>query len=189
MGLFTEAFNRPADAFRRRSGKLSWIFVIAAVLIVTVFDQVINYYVNAGNFDVTIDVFNMIWLSGAGVATYLAACIVLWAVCRVFGSKTNLPDYFKTWGITYIPTAICALAVSLAETYFYVFWNNSIWGMLLSIAFVAILIWKIVLYVIFLREVADLKGKKLAGAFILCGIAILALAFADMQVGLKTPML
>jgi hypothetical protein len=84
---------------------------------------------------------------------------------------------------------ICALAVSLAETYFYVFWNNSIWGLLLSIAFVAILIWKVILYVLFLREVAGLHGKKFAGAFILCGVAILALAFADMRLGLKCPIL
>ena len=189
MGLFADAVNRPADAFKRRSGKLSWILVITAVLIVAVFDQMINFYVNAGNFDVAIDVFKMIWISGAGIATYLAAGLLLWAVCKAFGSKTNLRVYLGTWGITYIPTIICALAVSFAETYFYVFWNNSIWGMLLSIAFVAILIWKIVLYVIFLREVADLKGKKLAGAFILCGIALLALAAADMRIGLKTPIL
>lgn len=189
MGLFADAFNRPADAFKRRSGKLSWILVIAAVLVVTVFDQVINYYVNAGNFDVSINVLKMIGLFCAGIATYIVAGLLFWAVCKALGSKTKLPVYLRTWGITYIPTIICAAIVSLAETYFYVFWNNSIWGLLLSIAFVAILIWKIVLYVIFLREVADLKGKKFAGAFILCGIAILVLAFFDMQIGLKTPIL
>jgi hypothetical protein len=189
MGFFAEAVNRPADAFKRRSGNLSWIFVVVAVLIVTVFDQVINYYANAQNFDVSIDVLKMILLSGAGIATYLAAGLLLGGICRAFGSRTALPVYIRTWGITYIPTIICALAVSLAETYFYLFWNNSIWGMVLSIAFVAILVWKIILYVIFLREVADLKGKRLAGAFIVCGIAILALAYADMRIGLKTPML
>lgn len=189
MGLFAEAFNRPAEAYRHRASTISWIFVIAAVLFVTVFDQITNYYANIGNFDVTIDPVKMLLLVGAGIATYMVACIVLYILCRAFGSKTPLSVYFKTWGISYIPTAICALAVSLSETYFYVFWNNSLWGMLLGIAFIAILIWKIILYVIFLREVAGLKGKKLAGAFILCAITFLALAMADMRIGLKSPIL
>jgi hypothetical protein len=189
MGMFIEAFNRPTEAYRRRSGHIAWVFVIAAVLFVTVFDQITNYYANIGNFDVAIDPLKMLYLAGAGIATYLVACMVLWAICRAFGSKTQLPVYFKTWGISYIPTAFCALAVSLSETYFYVFWNNSLWGLLLSIAFIAILIWKIILYVVFLRETIGLKGKKFAGAFILCAVVFLALAMAGMRIGLKSPIL
>ncbi len=189
MGIFMEAFNRPAEAYRRRSGHIAWIFVSVTVLFITVFDQITNYYANIGNFDVAIDPVKMLLLAGAGIATYLVACIVLFIICRAFGSKTHLPVYFRTWGISYIPTAICALAVSLSETYFYIFWNNSLWGMLLGTAFIAILIWKIILYVVFLRETAGLKGKKFMGAFILCAIVFLMLAMADMRIGLKSPVL
>ena len=189
MQLFLEALNRPVDAFKRHYNRLSWIFVIIAILTVTVFDQFINYFVNSADYPVYIDVFKMVWLSLAGGATYLIICAVFWIVCKTFGSQTCLTVYIRTWGISYVPTIICAVIVSLVETFFFVFWNNSIYGILLNIVFVGILLWKSVLYVLFLREVANLKGGKLVGAFIVCGLLILVLAFANMLIGLKTPIL
>jgi hypothetical protein len=61
--------------------------------------------------------------------------------------------------------------------------------MLLSIVFVGLLIWKVILYVIFLREVAVLKGGRIIGAFVIIGIMIAALALFNGYVGLKTPIL
>lgn len=189
MQLLFEALNRPGDAYKRHNNILSRIFVIIAILAVTVFDPIMNYYVNRSNFDVSIDAFRMVWLSAAGCASYLAICAVFWIVCKVFGSQTSFAVYFRAWGISFVPTMICAFTVSLVETFFYIFWNNSIWGMLLNIVFVGILIWKSILYVIFLREVADLKGKKFVGAFIFCGLGIIILAYANMSIGLLVPIL
>ena len=189
MQLFLEALNRPVDAFKRHNNKTSWIFVIITILVVTVFDQYINYFANSANYPVSIDVFKMIWLSAAGGLTYLAICTVFWIVCKAFGSRTPLTSYIQTWGISYAPTIFCAVIASFVEAFFYIFWNNSIWAILLNIVFVGILIWKSILYVIFLREIADLKGKKLVGAFILCGLFILVLAFVNMAIGLKTPII
>ena len=189
MQLFLEAINRPVDAFKRHYNKLSWIFVIITILTVTVFDPFIHYFVNSADYPVSIDVFKMVWLSLAGGATYLTICAVFWIVCKAFGSQTFLTVYIRAWGISYVPTIICAVIVSLVETFFFIFWNNSIWGILLNVVLVGILIWKSVLYVLFLREIAKLKGGKLVGAFILCGLVILVLAFVNMSIGLKTPIL
>ena len=79
--------------------------------------------------------------------------------------------------------------VAITEVYFSVFWNNALVGMILSIVFVGILIWKITLYVIFLREVAELQRGKLIGAFILVAAIIVVLAALNGYVGLKTPIL
>lgn len=189
MQMFLEALNRPTDAFKRHNNKMSWILVIITILVVTVFDPYINYFVNSVNYPVAIDAFKILWLSAAGVSTYLAICTVFWLVCKAFGSQTLFTAYIGSWGISYAPTIMCAVIVSLVETFFYIFWNNSIWGMLLNIVFVGILIWKSILYVVFLREVANLKGKKLIGAFIICGLFIVVLAFVNMFIGLKTPIL
>jgi len=189
MQLFLESLNRPVDAFKRHNNKISWVFVIITILVETVFDPYINYFVNSANYPVSIDAFKIIWLSSAGVATYLAICAIFWIVCKSFGSRTSLTTYIRSWGISYAPTILCAVIVSLVETFFYIFWNNSIWAVMLNIVFVGILIWKSILYVIFLREIANLKGKKLVGAFILCGFAILVLAFVNMAIGLKTPII
>jgi len=61
--------------------------------------------------------------------------------------------------------------------------------MILNLVFVGILIWKTVLYAIFLRDVAGLRGKPFWGAFAACGALVLILAFPNMAVGLKTPIL
>jgi hypothetical protein len=189
MYIFIEALNRPAEAFKRRNNKLSWIFVIITILVVTIFDPIIRYLVNGTSFNVTFGTGKLLLLWTLGCSTYLTICFVFWIVCKVFGSKTSFTSYFRSWGISYLPTLICAVLVALAETFFYLFWNNSVLGMILNILFVAILIWKCTLYIIFLHEVAQLKGKKMAGAFIVCGLFILILAFINMSIGLKTPIL
>jgi len=189
MYLLIEALNRPTEAYKRRNSKISWVFVILTILIVTVFDPIISYLVNGTDYEVSIDIGNILMLFSFGCITYLAICFVIWIVCKMFGSQTTFSSYFRAWGISYIPTIICASTVALAETFFYLFWNNSILGIILNIIFVAILIWKCTLYILFLREVAQLKGKRMAGAFIVCGLFIIVIAFINMAIGLKTPIL
>ena len=64
-----------------------------------------------------------------------------------------------------------------------------LWGMVLGIVFTGVLIWKIILFVLFLLEVAGLRRIKLAGAFTLITIVIAILAAVNGYVGLKTPVL
>lgn len=189
MNLLLEAVNRPADAFKRQHNKLSWIFVIAAIIIVTIFDPVLSFILNYPNYQLSGDIVKIIELFMAGILTYLLVCAAFWIICRALGSKTGLSRYIRTWGISYIPTLICALVVILTERFFYIFWNDTIWGMLVSVVFVGILIWKAILYVIFLYEVAGLRGYRMAIAFILCGVVNLALAVINGYLGLKSPIL
>jgi hypothetical protein len=58
-----------------------------------------------------------------------------------------------------------------------------------NFVFVGILIWKIILYIIFLKEVAQVKSGRMIGAFVVTGVYILILAFATMFIGLKTPII
>ena len=189
MESFLEVLNRPAQAFERRNANLSWVIVGMTIAVVTVFDTVMNYLVNGKDYPVDIDSVRLLLLAGLGVATYLGICFIFWSVGKLFGSQTRLFVYIQTWGLTYIPTMICGVTVVLVEAYFTLFWNNSMWGLLLNIVFVGILIWKTILYAVFLKMVAGLSGKKLIGAFLLCGIGILILAFLNISVGLKTPIL
>ncbi|AFA47330.1 YIP1 family protein [Acetobacterium woodii] len=189
MADFLEVLNRPAEAFKRGNVKISAILVGITIVIVTIFDAMMHYLVNGKDYPVDINIFKLLLLASLGVVTYLAICGIFWGIGKIFGSQTQLRVYLKTWGLTYIPTMICGAIVVLVETYFTLFWNNSIWGLLLNIVFGGILIWKTILYVVFLKEVTGLRGKKLMGAFLLCGIGILVLAFLNLYVGLKTPIL
>lgn len=189
MHLIIEALNRPKEAYKRQHSPVSWLFVLMTVLIEALIDPVFNHWVHSGEYPVEIDGWRMLILFASGWLTYLAIGISFFLVGRLFGSITPLKTYIRSWGISYPPTILCALLVSFAETFFTLFWNQSLWALFLNIAFLGILIWKSLLYILYLKEIAGLTGRKLWGAFLLGGLAILILAFLNVQLGLKTPVL
>jgi len=187
MNSFIEVLNHPLEAFRHKNKEAAWLLVVVTILINTVFEPLLAW--GAGFQHPTPDMERILRTTLLGCVSYLAICAVFWVIGKCFGSKTPLNTYFQTWGLTFFPTLLCSLAVAFSETFFTVFWNNSIWGMLLSIVFIGLLIWKAILYGIFLREVAGLKGGRMIGAFVVIGIVIIALALLNGYVGLKTPIL
>jgi hypothetical protein len=186
MSHFFEALNRPGNAYRNQCKGIAWLLVAITILIVTTFDPVLRKVVNP---DFQIDVLHLLQTIVSGIASYLIICVVMWLICKCFGSKTRVFSYIRTWGISFFPNIICSIVVVVTEVYFYLFWNSTFWGMVLSIVFVGVLIWKIILYVLFLREVAGLKRGKLAGALVIITILIAILAAINGYVGLKTPIL
>ncbi len=182
-----EAINHPVQAFQEERKVLSWCLVLLTVLINAVFEPVLRYCKNSNQG--SIDYIHMLRLLVLGILSYVLICVGLWGICKCFGSKTTCKNHLFSWGITYIPTAICAVTVTVTEVFFYVFWNNVIWGMVFNIIFVGVLIWKILLFAIYLKEVAKLQGKACVGAGLLLCVIILLLAALNGFVGLKTPVL
>jgi hypothetical protein len=187
MKLFMEALNHPAVTFKKELKAVSWFIVLISILINAVFEPVLNHFCGAQSS--TIDWLKMLIITGYGILSYITICIIFWVVSKCFGSKATLMSHINAWGITFFPNIICSFAVTITEVFFYVFWNSTIWGMLASIIFVGILLWKVILYIIYLREFAELKGWRFFGAFIIMNCVILALAALNGYVGLKTPIL
>lgn len=187
MNFFYKVLNHPIEAFRYKNKSAAWFLVIFTILINTIFDPLLAWF--AGAQHPTPDLYLILRTTLLGCVSYLVVCAVFWVICKCFGSKTSLNTYIHTWGLTFFPTLLCSFAVIFSETFFTVFWNNSIWGMLLSIVFIGILIWKAILYMIILREVAGLRGGRMFGASVVIGIMIIALALINGYVGLKTPVL
>lgn len=186
MSSFLEALNKPCNAYRQRNKGTAWSLVAITILIVTILDSILRKVADAS---FQIDVAQLIKQIALGIASYLLICTVMWLVCKCFGSKTNLRSYIQTWGISFFPNIICSIVVAVIEVYFYVFWNSTLWGMILSAIFIGVLIWKIILYVLFLREVAGLKKARLMGAFVTIAVLIAVMAALNGYVGLKTPIL
>lgn len=186
MSHLFEALNRPGNAYRNQYKGVAWLLVAITILIVTTFDPVLRKVVNP-NFQ--IDFLHLLQTIVSGIASYLIICVIMWLICKCFGSKTRVLSYIRTWGISFFPNIICSIVVVVTEVYFYLFWNSVFWGMVLSIVFVGVLIWKIILYVLFLREVAGLAKARLLGAFVVIAILIAVLAALNGYVGLKTPIL
>ena len=107
----------------------------------------------------------------------------------MLGGKTPWRLHVRLWGVTYLPTLLCAMLTSIAETRFWLFWQHAWLGLVLSVAFSGILIWKAMLYGLYLRHVAGLSGTRLGVAFAAGAIPILLLAMADLHIGLRVPIL
>lgn len=187
MKSLIEALNHPAVALQKGSKAVSWILVTVTILINGVFEPILQHFCGVGA--PTLDVFKMLRIMGLGVLSYVLISLAFWSICKCFGSKATLSDHINAWGISYAPTAVCGLVVALTEVFFFVFWNNTVWGMLLNFVFVGILVWKTILYIVYLKELAKLKGWRFFGAFVIMGVIILAMAALNGYVGLKTPVL
>lgn len=187
MKQLIEALNHPAEAFAKGNKAVSWGLVIITILLNSVFEPVLQHFcgVNRPEFEMQ----RMLKITGYGILSYALICILFWAVCRCLGSNRTVSDHIKAWGISYAPTAICAVVVAFTEVFFYLFWNNTISGMILNIVFVGILIWKAILYFVYLRNFVSLKGWRFLVACIVMGLIILIMAALNGYVGLKTPVL
>jgi len=187
MNSFLQALNKPVDAFKEKNKWIAWGLVSVTILINTVFEPLLRFFSDA--IDYKIDMLHLLIISVLGICSYFAICLVIWIVSKCFGSRTKFKVHIDTWGLSYFPTILCSFVVIITEVYYYFFWNSILWGMILSILFVGILLWKSVLFVIYLREIAGLKRGKVIGAFVVIGIFIVLLAMANGYVGLKTPVL
>lgn len=181
-----DALNRPANAYRSQNKGVAWLLVAITILIVTVFEPLLRFLVEP---QYQVNILQILKTTLYGIGSYVLLCSAMWLICKCFGSKTPLLSYIKTWGISFPPNIVCAMTVAITEVFFYIFWNSSLWGMFFSIVYVGVLIWKIVLYVIFLREVAKLQRAKFLGAFLVIAVLIAFLAAINGYVGLKTPIL
>lgn len=187
MRTFLHVINKPADAFRTSKRSIAWVLVTLTILINTVFEPILRAFTGSNSQEISVP--HMLLTTATGTCTYIVICAVFWLVSKCFGSKQDFGAYIDTWGLTYFPTILCSLVVIFTEVYFHVFWNSVIWGMVFNILFVGILLWKTILYVLYLREVSGLKRGKMAGSIITIGIFIILLAMANGYVGLKTPIL
>lgn len=187
MNIFLEALNHPADAFRRGKFTVSCTLVAVTALLNAVFVQAMSHFFT--EFPSTWNVLRMLRVTAFSALTYVIICLAFWLVCKCFGSKSTFMGHLKAWGSTYYPTAVCAVVVPVTEVFFYVFWNSTIWGMLLNFVFVGILIWKIILYSIYLKDFAGLKSWRFVGAFVVMGVIILIMTMLDGYLGVITPVL
>ena len=186
---FSLAMNHPAEAFRTRNASATYLLVPLTILAV-VFGPLLGFFTQADDLPWTFSVVEAILLRlPAAVATYLAAGTAFWLIGRMLGGGTPWRVHVRLWGVTYLPTLLCAVLTGVAEAWFWLFWNQAWLGVVLGVAFSGILIWKTLLYVLYLRHVTGLAGTRLAVAFAVGAIPILMLAMADLRFGLRVPIL
>lgn len=187
MGKWSRAMNHPLIAFQKGDKEIAWSLVGLTILVDSLVVMLFDYFL--GNGQKTLDLLKGMELIIFGIVTYLVICTILWAVGKLFASSLSWRDHVKAWGITYMPTLFCAICVVITENYFYLFVGNILLGAVVNIVFIGILLWKTLLFIIYLREFVGLKGYKFWGAGLILGVCILLLAWGNAWVGLRTPVL
>lgn len=185
MNTLINLINNPKNTFQEKHISLSVSMLFLTVISVTVFDPVLRFLSKGED----IDFLRMGMLTVYGFLGYGIFCIGLFIVCKIFGSKKSFTFYLTQWALTMVPTLLCGIVVTIIENYYYIFWNNSIWGMLLNVIFGGVLIWKVILYIIFLKDTLELKNIKLFFTIIFISMFILILAAFMGYIGLKTPII
>lgn len=178
--------NNPGAAFQHQRTESAWIIVGLTILVIAVGDPLLRSWCMPGY---QIDGQGSLRLIALGLASYIAVTMILWLICKGFGSQFGFAHCTKCWSITFFPNLLCAIIVDVTEVFYYVFWNSLQWGLVLSILYVGILLWKIMLYALFLRFAAGLQGWKLVAAGVSGAVFIALLAALNGALGLKTPVL
>jgi len=117
MRDFLDILNHPADAFRRKNRLLAWGLVAATILVEVIVDPLLSFWVNG--FEPAIWSEETIILLLSGIVSYAAISVGFYLICRAFHSTAPLSVFLYTWGLTYLPTLICAFVVSFMESCFY----------------------------------------------------------------------
>lgn len=187
MKAILEAINHPSAAFQNRHSAVSWGLVSLTVLINSLLEPSMRqlFSANAPCFDG----WTVLTKTALGILSYLVFCLSIGVVCRCFGSKTPFIHHIKAWGITFVPTAVCAIAVTFTEIFFYVFWNSTLWGLLLNVVFGGVLFWKVILCFLYVSTSCELKGMRLVWACAIIGVIALGIAALNGFVGLKAPVI
>ena len=187
MKTIRAILNHPAEAYKCGEFKISILLVLLTVAINAVFEPVLQTVAHGGLSSMNYTRMGIVTL--LGIASYIVISIIIWFICMIMGSKRSFIEHLKTWGMTFIPTLVCAIVVAVTETYAHVFWNSMFWGLFFSIVYSGILIWKIILYYVYLREFAGLCKIKLLAAFFIIAFIIFILAGVSGFLGLKTPVM
>lgn len=180
-----ELIMHPDRAFKKGNPYLSYILVILTVVTIVFIDALLGHLNDNG----VPSAGRMLLTTIYGIMSYVAVSAAMWLLCYCFGCRCSILEYVQNWGLTFIPNLIVALLVAWSENYYLVFYCGEWVGVLFFMLFVTCFLWKIILYAIFINEKGGLKGSKLAGAFILGAIIVAVLAYINVNVGLKTPVL
>ncbi|MGC6767938.1 hypothetical protein ACYSNR_16955 [Enterococcus sp. LJL128] len=184
MKKIFEILNDPVGSFNKQDKVISLLFVSFTALIVTAFDPLIM--------GTSFTIINLLKIFLLSLIEYSLFCLLLFAVCWIFGNRQKLSWFLTQWAFTLFPTMIFSVLIPLMfiiESNYNHMSENFLWGLFVNIVFFGALIWKVILYVLFLRKAAGLKGIRFYGALLLIIVAALFLAEFMGGIGPKTPII
>lgn len=183
MEYFIFLMNDPRNAIKKGNIKFSIGMVTLTLLIITIFDSLMRYMANGE----VLNFARILMMLIVGVMAYIFDCIIIFAICRLFGGNTSMRDSLSKWGLTFFPNILCSIVVIITEIGYLWLINNSALVLILGIVFIVILIWKLILIATYLRYVVELVKIRFFASFIIITILFVILTLIYSYLGLKVP--
>lgn len=178
--LFTNRVNRLEDK------KRSMILVAITILLTVFLNPILAYFME----DRSIDWLKYIAIFMIGIGAYLVDGIILWLVGKCFKSEISLiSDCFEKWGTTFLPNVFVGILVALTERMYYLLIDNTVLGIFLSFLAVFFLVWKMLLFYLYINSVMHIQGGKAIVLFFILGIIFIIWSCVQGRLGLQVPII
>lgn len=131
--------------------------------------------------------YSVVWVPPLiAIVTYLGAALTVGPICRLVGGQGDPRRHLSAWALTYPPTIFAFAVLILGHlTFPGEALQNYGWLQLVFFAtLLAAILWKLLLYFIYLRAVGGLGFKQTIGASAILYVVVILYELAILRLGL-----
>jgi len=182
----------PLQVFNRenRAGKMSASVaaVLSTAIMGTVLLPVAFYIANRDRYELSIDAGGILIALCVSVLSWLAVCLLFWALSRAFHNVLSFQKTAAVWGLSYIPNLLCVLLFGVLQVVPGVRITSGVAAFIVGALFILLLVWKAIYYFMFLRFVMEVSLKEFMLTVAASAIVFFGLIYAGALAGIQVPM-
>lgn len=187
------AIFKPLKVFNTKNIKGRFTASITTVLLTviagTVLAPILYYVANKSRYTIELNIGDMFLGVLVSVATWLVVCVMFWILSKAFRKRLDFMQVASIWGLSYIPTFLCVVLYNILLIAPRMTNLSGFVAFLISALFIMILVWKTILYFVFMRFVVDTTLREMIIYSIVSVVLFTALMLIGSKVGIAVPML
>ena len=189
--VLLQSIVSPLHVFRREGDKgkevASIVTVLATAVLGTVLLPIAYYLAYRNRYELTLDVGGMLLALCVSVLSWIAVCLLCWALSKAFHNGVSFRQTASIWGLSYVPNFLCVLLYGFLKVVPDLRISSGFAAYLVSAMFILLLVWKVIYYFMFLRFVMDTSLKEFLLTVAASAIVFSALIWADASIGIQVP--
>ena len=189
--VLLQSIVSPLHVFRREGDKgkevASIVTVLATAVLGTVLLPIAYYLAYRNRYELTLDVGGMLLALCVSVLSWIAVCLLFWALSKGFHNGLSFRQTASIWGLSYVPNFLCVLLYGFLKVVPDLKISSGFAAYLVSAMFILLLVWKVIYYFMFLRFVMDTSLKEFLLTVAVSAIVFSALTWAGASAGIQVP--
>ena len=189
--VLLQSIVSPLDVFRREGDKgkevASIVTVLSTAVLGTVLLPIAYYLAYRNRYELTLDVGGMLLALCVSVLSWIAVCLLFWALSKAFHNGVSFRQTASIWGLSYVPNFLCVLLYGFLKVVPDLKISSGFAAYLVSTMFILLLVWKVIYYFMFLRFVMDTSLKEFLLTVVASAIVFSALTWAGASAGIQVP--